>query len=277
MKRYAIAGAAALSVLAAGVAVAAQSGGAATQTVAPPTKTTICHKTGSDSNPWKRISVSSRAWTNPKSSSGKLLRGHMGHTGDAVVVGTAACPAANLTPPPSSTKPAKVTICHKTGSASNPYKRITVSSRAVTNPNSPAGKALRGHGGHAGDILAPGAADCPSGAGGTQGSKLSTSLQPVAGATGSGTATVTVNLGQGRLCYTLKVTGLTDVTGAHIHRVSGGAVVVPLTAPTTGTSSGCVTVAKALLREIAQNPAAFYVNVHTTSYPNGQVQGKLAK
>ena len=277
MKRFAIAGATALSVLVAGLAAAAQSGGAATQTVAPPTKMTICHKTGSESNPWRRITVSSRAMANPKSQSGKLLRGHLGHVGDAVVVGTAACPAANLTPAPSDTKPAKLTICHKTGSESTPYRRITVSSRAVTNPNSPAGKVLRGHAGHAGDILAPGTAACPSGTGGTQGSKLSAPLQPVAGATGSGTATFTVNLGQGRLCYTLKVTGLTDVTAAHIHRVSTTAVVVPLAAPTTGTSSGCVTVDKALLREIAQSPAAFYVNVHTTTYPGGQVQGKLAK
>ena len=52
---------------------------------------------------------------------------------------------------------------------------------------------------------------------------------------------------------------------------------VPLTAPTTGTTGGCDTFDKALLREILRNPEAFYVNVHTVSFPNGQVQGKLSR
>jgi ABC-type sugar transport system substrate-binding protein len=32
-------------------------------------------------------------------------------------------------------QPSKITICHKTGSVSNPWTRITVSGRAVTNQN----------------------------------------------------------------------------------------------------------------------------------------------
>jgi hypothetical protein len=128
---------------------------------------------------------------------------------------------------------------------------------------------------HAGDLLLPGAAACPSGTG-QQGAKLTASLQPVQGATGSGTATVRVRLGVS-LCYTLTVNGLKDVTAAHIHRVSTSAIVVPLSAPTTGTSGGCETVDKALLREILRNPGAFYVNVHTVSFPNGQVQGGLSR
>jgi hypothetical protein len=110
-----------------------------------------------------------------------------------------------------------------------------------------------------------------------QGSKLTANLRPVAGATGSGTATVTIRLGKGELCFTLTVTGLTNVTAAHIHGGSTGAIVVPLTAPTSGTSSGCVDVAKSLLQEILSSPAAFYVNVHTTSFPNGQIRGDLSK
>jgi hypothetical protein len=99
----------------------------------------------------------------------------------------------------------------------------------------------------------------------------------VQGATGSGSATVRARLGGTSLCYTLTVTGLTDVTAAHIHRVSTSAIVVPFTAPTTGTIGGCETVEKALLREILRNPAAFYVNVQTVSFPNGQVQGRLSR
>jgi hypothetical protein len=275
--RLFIATAAAASVLA-GLAVAAQGQEPATQTqtVSPPSKITICHKTGSDSNPWRRINVSSQARTNPNSKSGRLLRGHLRHTGDAIVVGTAACPSASVTPAPTTTRATKITICHKTGSSTNPYRRITVSSRAVTNPKSPAGKVLRGHMGHAGDLLLPGASACPPGTQ-TNPAKLTANLQPVQGASGSGSAGVNIRLGASTLCHTLTVSGLTDVTAAHIHRGSTGAIVVPLTTPTTGTSSGCDTVAKALLQEIVRNPGAFYVNVHTTTYPNGQIQGDLSR
>jgi CHRD domain len=277
VKRLFISIAAVVPVLFAGVVVAAQGQEPATPTVTPPSKITICHKTSSDSNPWRRITVSSRAMTNPESKSGRLLRAHLRHTGDAIVVGTAACPSPTLTPAPTTTPPTKITICHKTGSTTNPYRRITVSSRAVTNPNSPAGKTLRGHMGHTGDLLMPGAAACPSGTQNNQGIKLTATLEPVHAATGSGRATVTVQMGMSRLCSTLTVSGVANVTVAHIHRVSTGAVVVPLSAPTTGTASGCTTVAKALLREIVRNPDAFYVNVHTTTHPDGQVQGKLSR
>jgi hypothetical protein len=276
VKHLFIALAAAMPVLLAAM-VAAASGGpeAATRTDASPAKITICHKTGSAGNPWQRITVSSRAMSNLRSQSGKTLRAHMRHTGDAIVVGAAACPSPTATPSPSSTAPTKIAICHKTGSPANPYRRIMVSSRAVTSSKSSSGKILRGHMRHAGDLLLPGAAACPSGTG-QQGAKLTASLQPVQGATGSGTATVRVRLGVS-LCYTLTVNGLKDVTAAHIHRVSTSAIVVPLSAPTTGTSGGCETVDKALLREILRNPGAFYVNVHTVSFPNGQVQGALSR
>jgi hypothetical protein len=277
MKRMFIATAAAVPIMLAGAAAAAQGHEAAKRTVAAPSKVTICHKTRSDSNPWRRITVSGRAVTNPKSKSGRLLRGHLRHTGDAIVVGTAACPSATLTPAPTATPAAKITICHKTGSTTNPYRRITVSSRAVTNPNSSSGKVLRGHMGHTGDLLMPGTAACPSGTQTDQGVKLTANLQPVQGATGSGSATVTIRIGKSSLCSTLTVTGVANVTVAHIHRVSTGAIVVPLTAPTTGTASGCTTVERALLQEILRNPAAFYVNVHTSAFPDGHVQGTLSR
>lgn len=277
MKRLFISIVAAAPVLLAGALVTAQGEGAATRAAAAPSKLTICHKTGSTSNQWRRITVSSRAMAHPKSNSGKLLRGHLRHTGDAVVAGTAACPSVSDTPAPTNTAPTRITICHKTGSASNPYRRITVSSRAVANPSSTSGKLLRGHMRHTGDLLMPGVTPCPSGNTQTgQGVKLSANLQPVQGATGSGTASITIRVGLGRLCHTLTVSGLTNVTAAHIHLGSTGAVVVPLTTPTTGTSSGCATVDRALLRQIVQNPSAYYVNVHTQTFPNGQVQGTLS-
>jgi hypothetical protein len=244
-----------------------------------PEKVTICHKTASGA--FQRITVSSRAWTKPSSAAGKTMRAHMGHIGDALVIGNAACPSSSATPAANDQTPTKVTICHKTGSQKNPYRRITVSSRAVTNPNSQSGNTLRGHAGHEGDILIPGATPCPSGpsGGGTnQSVRLTANLQPVSGANGSGSATVTIRVPKSELCFTLSVSNLgSPVTAAHIHLGSTGAIVVPLTAPTSGSSSGCVTVAKALLREIVASPGAYYINVHTDAFPNGQVRGDLSK
>lgn len=129
---------------------------------------------------------------------------------------------------------------------------------------------------HTGDVLMPGVTPCPSGAQTGQGVKLDANLQPVQGASGSGTASLTIRIGLARLCHTLTVSGLTNVTAAHIHLVSTGAIVVPLTTPATGTSSGCATVEKSLLQQIVRNPGAYYVNVHTPTFPNGQVQGTLS-
>lgn len=95
---------------------------------------------------------------------------------------------------------------------------------------------------------------------------------------GSGTATFAVNPGQGEVCYTLTVTGIEPATAAHIHRApvdSAGPVVIPLTAPTDGMSSGCADVTRELALELIRNPGAFYVNVHNVTYPPGAVRGQL--
>jgi len=101
-------------------------------------------------------------------------------------------------------------------------------------------------------------------------------------ATGSGSATVTVDAGLNRICYTIAVTGVTlPAAAAHIHVGAAGAngnVVVPLTAPdASGKASGCVSnVAADLIVAIAANPAGYYVNVHTSDFPAGAVRGQLA-
>lgn len=100
---------------------------------------------------------------------------------------------------------------------------------------------------------------------------------------GSGSAFLTINVGQREVCFTLGVEDiLLPATGAHIHRAppgEPGPVVVPLTPPgTTGSSAGCVRVEdRDLLLEILRNPEEYYVNVHTTDFPAGAVRGQLTK
>ena len=97
---------------------------------------------------------------------------------------------------------------------------------------------------------------------------------------GSGTARITINVGQRTLCYELRVSNIAPATAAHIHEApadKAGPVVVPLAAPTGGSSSGCVTLDRDALKEIAKNPDDYYVNVHNAEFPAGAVRGQLAK
>jgi len=97
---------------------------------------------------------------------------------------------------------------------------------------------------------------------------------------GAGTARITVNPGQKQVCYKLRVSAIAPATAAHIHEAAptaAGPVVVTLGAPTSGTSSGCVTVTRALALEILKDPSDYYVNVHNAAFPAGAVRGQLAK
>ncbi len=95
---------------------------------------------------------------------------------------------------------------------------------------------------------------------------------------GSGTAQVTVNPGQSRVCYELEVTGIAPATLAHIHigsSTQAGPISVTLEAPTDGDSSGCVTITRSLADAIRKAPQAYYVNVHNADFPAGAIRGQL--
>lgn len=99
---------------------------------------------------------------------------------------------------------------------------------------------------------------------------------------GIGTATITLNYGQGTVCWELSVSGITlPASAAHIHEApvtAPGPVVVPLSAPdNSGFASGCATVDRELIKDIIQHPEEYYVNVHNADYPSGALRGQLSK
>jgi hypothetical protein len=97
---------------------------------------------------------------------------------------------------------------------------------------------------------------------------------------GSGTVTVIVNPGQGRVCYTLEVSNIATATAAHIHDAPvgvAGPVDVTLSPPSDGDSSGCVDVGREQALEILKEPDTYYVNVHNANFPSGAIRGQLSK
>jgi hypothetical protein len=111
---------------------------------------------------------------------------------------------------------------------------------------------------------------------------------------GSGTARVTLNPGHREVCWEVTVAQLTaPVFAAHIHKGAvgiNGPIVVPFfgfATPSHATSfSGCTeNVERALIEAIQDNPAGYYVNVHTScagqpapcgpAFPGGAVRGQL--
>ena len=82
-----------------------------------------------------------------------------------------------------------------------------------------------------------------------------------------------------RICTTLEVRDIGEVTAAHIHRGSSrtdGAPVVTLDLPDGDWLDDCVAIDRRLLDEIRRNPAGFYVNLHTAEFPDGALRGQLA-
>jgi hypothetical protein len=104
---------------------------------------------------------------------------------------------------------------------------------------------------------------------------------PPGDSSASGTASVKVSDSQ--VCFEVKWTGI-KATASHIHlapKGKAGAIVVPFfksETPIGATSkSGCTEVSATLAKAIANNPSAYYVNVHDTEFPKGAIRGQLAK
>ena len=109
-----------------------------------------------------------------------------------------------------------------------------------------------------------------------------TSTPPYAGdPDGVGTALITINAGQGQICWHTNVADIAlPATASHIHHAARGIrgdIVIVLTPPNaTGEAIGCRSDADpALLQDILRHPDAYYVNVHTTEFPAGAIRSQL--
>ena len=100
-------------------------------------------------------------------------------------------------------------------------------------------------------------------------------------ADGMGHAKFRVNVGQNQVCYDLMVEKIAAATMAHIHKApaaAAGPPVLTLQAPgADGKAKGCATADAAVVKDILQNPDAYYVNVHNAEFPAGAVRGQLSK
>lgn len=79
------------------------------------------------------------------------------------------------------------------------------------------------------------------------------------------------------LSYHLSVSNIVTVTASHIHTGTigvSGPIAIPLIAPVTGSSSGVVGPLNAA-QEAALYGGGYYVNVHSTSYPGGEIRGQI--
>ena len=95
---------------------------------------------------------------------------------------------------------------------------------------------------------------------------------------GAGTFKATLNPGQNQICYELAVSNIATPTAAHIHigaSDKAGGVVVTLETPADGTSKDCVEVDRELVKQIVQNPADYYVNVHNADFLAGAIRALL--
>ena len=110
---------------------------------------------------------------------------------------------------------------------------------------------------------------------------LSTGQEAPAPTVGGAHGMFTFDIDGNMLCYTLDVTGLSaPAVAAHVHvgeRNVPGPVIIPLVVPaeTSFETSACTTADPALLADIEADGMSYYVNVHTSTNPTGEIRGQL--
>lgn len=133
------------------------------------------------------------------------------------------------------------------------------------------------------DRTAPGGESAPEDAGGTS-STLSAVLAGPAGGDpdGSGTAYVGAVEKKPEVCFDVRASKVGRLTQVALHRgqvADAGPAVAPVAIVGPPQLSpgglGCAPADQAVVDELRSTPAAFYVEVATSEFPNGAVRGQL--
>lgn len=106
---------------------------------------------------------------------------------------------------------------------------------------------------------------------------------------GTGTAYVTVNVGQGRVCWSLEnLANLDTLVASHIHQGPiNGQGPIRINFFDFGQPidlEGCVEAGttphlfdRNRLRDVLEHPENYYVNIHTNTFPGGAIRGQLRR
>ena len=95
---------------------------------------------------------------------------------------------------------------------------------------------------------------------------------------GKGVAKITLDDVANTVCWNFSYTLIDKPTAAHIHTGARGVAGPPtVTLDIVKGNTGCVGVDPTIVKQIRDNPAGYYVNIHTANYPKGAIRGQLAK
>lgn len=97
---------------------------------------------------------------------------------------------------------------------------------------------------------------------------------------GTGSALFSLDATTGRVCYILRVSGISAPLAAHIHKAPAGvagpvAIPLPIGPGQVKTIAGCTTADPTIVAAIIANPSGYYTNVHTKEFPAGAMRGQL--
>ena len=95
---------------------------------------------------------------------------------------------------------------------------------------------------------------------------------------GKGVAKITLDDVANTVCWNFTYAGIDKPTAAHIHTGAKGVAGPPtVTLDIVKGNTGCVGADPTTVKQIRDNPAGHYVNIHTGTYPKGAIRGQLAK